>query len=208
MPNRYIFLDWAGDTGFKFGRGSTTHLVLAFATVPNYQDFRQAMQMLRIRRQIARSYEYHYAHIAHAERSAYFAALHHTEFHSWVLVVDKRRLPARLRRYNQYDLLAEFTYGLARRIPAEVFRDAILIVDTEPAKRKLVQAVRTAVSRALSERRAGRGIRKARGRPAHQEDGLQLADMIAGAVVSDVVKGHPAYLQRVKGQVIVWHYAI
>lgn len=206
MSLSYFFLDWSGGPGFKFSRGSTHHLVFAFATIPDYTWFRREVADLRARRGLPKDYEYHYAHISKTERDAYYAALRGIDFQAWVLVVDKRTLSARYRRYNQYNLFNEFVTDLARRIPWEATPGIFLLVDAHATTTRLVQTIRVAVSGALKTRGAQQRIKKARGRPAHQEDGLQLADMLAGAVVKGRIGNGVDYLIGLEDKVMVWWY--
>jgi len=202
----YLFLDWAGDSGFKFDRGSTHHLVFAFAAVPDYTGFRRTIADLRVCRGLPRDYEYHYAHIPKVERAAYFATLHSIDFQAWVLVVDKRDLSVRFRRRSQYILFREFVTDLARRIPLEATRGISLLIDAHATTTRLTQTIRVAVSSALKTRGAQQRVKKARGRPAHREDGLQLADMVAGAVVESKVRDEVDYLIGLEDKIKIWWY--
>jgi len=53
---------------------------------------------------------------------------------------------------------------------------------------------------------ARRGPRKVRGKPAHTEDGLQLADMIAGAV-AEREEGGRDYLMGLEECIEIIHYS-
>lgn len=207
MPSKCLFLDWAGDLGFEFGRGSTSHLVMVFAMTTNYATFRQTMADLRARRGLHKVYEHHYAHIPKAEREAYFTALRAASFQAWALVVDKRQLSEGPKRMNQYDLFGKLVADLARRLPVEALQEAILLVDAHTTTTQLTRTIRVAISNALRGRGTQRRVKKVRGRPAHLEDGLQLADMVAGAVVGSKVEGTVDHLAGLEEKITVWRYA-
>ena len=120
---------------------------------------------------------------------AFFDALHEASFQAWVLIVDKRKLSGRFKRRNQYDLFGEFVATLADQLPAEAAENALVVIDAHTTTTKLTRRIRVAISRALRAREIEPGIKKVRGRPAHREDGLQLADMLAGAVVESKARG-------------------
>jgi len=189
LPLRHLFIDWSGDLGFKFGRGSTTHLVIAVVSIADYGGFRKLMADLRAERGLHKAYEFHHAHIPKAERAAFFYALRGAGFKAWVLAVDKRRLPENFERRNQYDLLGEFIAVLADQLPAEAVENALVVIDAHTTTTELTRSIRVAISGALRARQIQPGIKKVRGRPAHREDGLQLADMVAGAIVESKVRG-------------------
>ncbi|RMD66275.1 DUF3800 domain-containing protein [Candidatus Parcubacteria bacterium] len=206
MPPKHLFVDWSGDLGFKFGRGSTTHLVIAVVRVADYTAFRKAIAALRAERGLHKGYEFHYAHIPEAERAAFFAALREASFEAWVLVVDKRELSAGFRRRNQYDLFSEFVVALVDHLPEEAVENGRVVVDTHSTTMRLTRTIRVAMSRALRTREIQPGIKRVRGRPAHREDGLQLADMLAGAVVEARVKGGEDYLVGLEDQIYVLEF--
>jgi len=122
------------------------------------------------------------------------------------LVVDKRDLSVKFRRRNQYDLFHEFVTDLARRIPLEATQGISLLIDAHATTTRLTQTIRVAVSGALKTRGTQQRIKKARGRPAHREDGLQLADMVAGAVVEGKVENEVDYLRGLDDKIKVWWY--
>ncbi|MBM3149020.1 MAG: DUF3800 domain-containing protein [Chloroflexi bacterium] len=102
MPLRHLFIDWSGDLGFRFGRGSMTHLVIAVVSIADYGGFQKLIADLRAERGLHKAYEFHHTHIPKTERAAFFDALRGASFGAWVLVVDKQRLPESFQRRNQY----------------------------------------------------------------------------------------------------------
>lgn len=152
MPIRHLFIDWSGDLGFKFGRGSTTHLVIVVVSIADYGGFRKFMADLRTERGLYKAYEFHHAHIPKTERAAFFDALPRAGFKAWVLVVDKRRLPENFKRRDQYDLLGEFIAVLADQLPAEAVENALVLIDAHTTTTELTRSIRVAISRALRAR--------------------------------------------------------
>ena len=87
------------------------------------------------------------------------------------------------------------------RIEPDLIEKALLLVDGRRGDVALARSIRMAVSRAVE---SGRKI-KVKTRPARDEDGLQIADMIAGTVVNRL-QGKRHYLDRVGDRVSIWHY--
>lgn len=201
MPLRHLFIDWSGDLGFKFGRGSTTHLVIAVVSIADYGRFRKLIADLRGERGLHKAYEFHYTHIPKTERAAFFNALRGASFKAWVLMVDKRMLPQSFKQRNQYDLLGEFIAVLADQLPATAVENALVVIDAHSTTTELTRSIRVAISGALRARQRQPRIKKLCGRPAHREDGLQLADMVAGAVVESKVRGGADYLAGLEDKI-------
>jgi hypothetical protein len=81
----------------------------------------------------------------------------------------------------------------------------LLLVDAQRSDMVLVRGIRVAVSHALEEAEVAYGLRKVKARPAKEEDGIQIADMIAGAIV-DRLRGKRDYLAELEKHLRVWHY--
>ena len=99
-----------------------------------------------------------------------------------MLLVDKRELPAAFTRLREPVFYGAFLKHLLTRVPLSVVGVKRLLIDGEKKEETLVRAMRLAMSTTLR----ARGIERTpilRAEPAHQWDGLQVADMLAGAVV-------------------------
>ena len=203
---KYAFMDWSGDVGFKFDEGSSEYLVFALVSVTDYPALRQALCDLREARGLPRNYEFHYTHVSRGTRRAFFAAVRQVPFEAVVLVVPKREIPRSLARRNRYARYEHFVAELAAWASVASFKDAIVYVDARSTRNEIVRAVRRGISAACRARGAQRGPRKVRGKPAHAEDGLQLADMIASAV-AEREEGGQGYLRGLKERIGVIRYS-
>jgi hypothetical protein len=175
-------------------------LVIAIVSVADYAAFRKLVADLRVRRGLHKTYEFHYSHIPEVERTAFLEALREASFQAWLLVVDKRRLSENFKRRNQYDLLGKFVAVLADRLPADMAAGATMVIDAHSPASRLTRAIRVAISDTLRTSAIQPGIRRVRARPAHCEDGLQLADMLAGAVVESRIRGK---MSRLTGRIMI-----
>ena len=112
---------------------------------------------------------------------AFFAALLNLPWDGAVLLVDKRELPVEFEKMREPLFYGHFVGHLVARAPTPVLHVKRLLVDESRKQSEITRAMRSAMSPVLR----ARGIRrtpKVRGEPAHQWDGLQVADMLAGAV--------------------------
>ena len=202
---RYLFLDWSGDVGFKFGRGSSEYLVPALVFISDYNRIRVNLQNLRRRLGLPLHFEFHYNQTHPRLRAAFFSELATLPFQAGVLVIHKPSLPFTVTRMREQERLGFFVADLTLRIESDWFEKSLLVVDGQRKDTALTQGLRTAIGQALE--RAGRPHRlhRVRARPARSEDGLQIADMIAGTVVSRL-RGRKNYLDQIKDRVSVWYY--
>lgn len=177
----YGFLDWSGDSGFKFALGSSSHLSLCFVSSHDYGNLRRGLLSLREQLGLPRVFEFHFARVSSTIRAAFFATLPHLSWDGAVLLVDKRELPAEFEKLREPLFYGHFLGHLLARAPLSVLQVKRLLVDESHKQTEIIRAMRAAMSPVLR----ARGIRrtpKVRGEPAYQWDGLQVADMLAGAV--------------------------
>lgn len=189
----YGFLDWSGDSGFKFALGSSFHLSLCFVSSHDYGNLRRGLLSLREQLGLTQNFEFHFARVSNTVRAAFFAALPLLAWDGAVLLVDKRELPAEFEKLREPLFYGHFLGHLLARAPLSVLQVKRLLVDESHKQSEITRAMRAAMSPVLR----ARGIRRApqiRGEPARQWDGLQVADMLAGAVTQKEV-GSQNYLR-------------
>lgn len=174
--------------------------------IPDYSILRQALASLRRDRRLPKDYEFHYVKAAKKVRQAFFRTLERLDFTVDVLIVGKEALPREYERKNQYALYREFIGDLAMKMPGETLEDAILLVDAQATTDLLTQTLRVAISQALRSKGVRQGLKKVRGRKSEKEDGLQLADMVAGAIAEGEVKGGTDYLAKLQGKIRVYEF--
>ena len=204
MP-KYLFLDWSGDVGFKFGRGSSEYLVPTLVSVDNYGQVREGLRRLRKNLGLPPHFEFHYNQTHPRFRAAFFAELSAMPFQAGVLIVHKPSLPFAVTKMREQERLGIFVANLILRVEPDLIEKSLLLVDGQRKDTALAQGIRVAIARALERSGRPRRLRKVKTRPARSEDGLQIADMIAGTVVSRL-QGRHHYLDWVGDRVSIWRY--
>lgn len=204
MP-KYLFLDWSGDVGFKFGRGSSEYLVLALVFSTDYGRVRKALASLRKELGLSPLFEFHYRQTPPELRDAFFDVLTGLPFSSEILVVHKPSLPLSFVRMKEVEIYGHFVSDLVLRTDQTIIEQALLLVDAQRSDMVLVRGVRVAISHALEETELAYGLRRVKARPAREEDGIQIADMLTGAMVDRLRRGRD-YLAELEEHLRVWHY--
>ena len=97
--------------------------------------------------------------------------------------------------------VAEAVVGAER----EQVEKAVMIFDGPRRETKTIRGIRVAISRLLRACELEYRLKKVTARPAAEEDGLQVADMIAGMALDEVTGGTPGYLEQLKEKLEVVH---
>lgn len=178
---RHGFLDWSGNLGFDFDKeGTSRYIIFVLVATDNQTAIRGAVQDFRNKRSTKQSYRFHYTKERPQHRKAFFARLNGKDiagsFIMGGLVIDKRQLAHNFRRVREPDFLAFFIAECVQPWAKEL--DGMrLLIDGKP---KQDSQIRNAVRVELSHR--GHRLNDVKMRPSRLEDGLQLADMLAGAL--------------------------
>lgn len=124
-------------------------------------------------------FEIKYYRMKPRQKDIFFAAAQSLPFKARVVYLDKERVPGDFAKLNGQDLTIELITRLVLRVPELDLANDMLIADG--ATKAFRQALRARLS--LEYRMAGRvrPFSAIQGASSRSEDGLQLADMIAGA---------------------------
>jgi len=229
----YGFVDWSGDTGFKFTLGSSPYLALSLVSSADYAKLRQGLIKLRGQLKLPRTFEFHFAHNSKMVRTAFFAVLPHLPWDSaqnpcgvlhftrnseggvlgfskklflssTVLIVDKRRLSVDFAKMREPTLYGFFLGQLLARAPLRLIKVKRLLIDDEAKRSPLVCGMRIAASSIL----LARGVKrtpKMRGEPAHRWDGLQVSGY-AGRGVNETSAWRYELSMGLETRLRVYHY--
>ncbi len=90
-----VFFDESGDTGWKFGCGSSelfTVTMVVFEEREEAQDCDDRITLLRRELGKTADYEFHFVHVSDASKRAFFEAVSHYNFFFFSFVIAKREL--------------------------------------------------------------------------------------------------------------------
>jgi hypothetical protein len=112
-------------------------------------------------------------------RNQVFPTLARANFEAWALIVDKTRLPKIFDNTDSITMYTHFITELLDIIPAELQKDATLILDEFGSTPDL----RTELRRAMIKRHMPRLFKRVIIRPSNRESLIQIADLVAGAIM-------------------------
>ncbi|MFZ5819789.1 MAG: DUF3800 domain-containing protein [Chloroflexota bacterium] len=172
-----IYVDWSGDPGFRFRRGSSELLIIATVMT----DDEITVAPLRDRLSMPTDFEFHFSKVDHRIRQE-FCSYISAEIEipgAVVLNVNKQLLPKESRLKTSEQIIADFVALCVKSLPAHLLQNAILIYDGKKEQKSFRNTLRKALSDAL---KPDIYLGEVKAVPASQNDGLQIADMLAGLI--------------------------
>ncbi len=200
---RQAFLDWSGDLGFKFERSSSRHLVFVLIVCDDYTRLREGVRQFRRQRHVSDDFELHYNQSSEKLRRAFFEWLveHLPLIAVAALTVNKPHLPEDFRRAGETSNLCEFVAQLVSPV-SQPLKGAYLLIDGE---RKHLVELRRRIRKTLSD--VGYHLYGVQMRDSRLEDGIQIADMIAGALM-DQLEDKSRLFDLIRGEVEVQEFVM
>lgn len=186
----HVYLDDSGDGGFKFGSGSSSHLVMAACVFHSPEDLSAAVQMIEdcaSRNRLSR--EFKYSRTADRFKDCFFSCVAPATFSVRAIIIDKsiiyseklRSSPSALKSYAIRQLLTR-NYGQ--------LRDAKIFIDGQDTKAFGMED--SAYLMRMVNREQPGTISQVRHVDSNASRPIQLADMIAGAINCSVRTHRPS----------------
>lgn len=185
--------DESGDVSFAFGKGASTHFVITILAA-DANHIQTTLDDLRVRSKLPSSYEFSFHRLtASALRRRVFTTLAEAEFDAWAVVVDKAKLADSFRVMRPLEFYLYFVTETIQMIPAEKRDGATLLLDEFGSPKQLPVELR----RVLKARSIPRHFRQIVARRSHSEPLIQVADLLAGALLRHVVQGESESYQTI-----------
>ncbi len=175
-----VFVDESGDTGFRFGAGSSEFFTV---TLVLFQDRNAALAcqnaIASLRRASKRTREYRFASCNHRTRIRFLEAVRGHAFEYASIVMNKRQLYGQGFRYKEpfIKIAMKYVFGNV----ADRLRSAKVVVDSN-GDRDFRRTLQTYLKREIRPDGKNSPIQKVESKPSDRDDLIQLADMTCGAV--------------------------
>lgn len=197
----YIYLDESGDTGCKFGEGSSRYFTVALLLVDDPIPLHQAIHDFRLHLKEPEDHEFKFMRTHHAGRVGFFRAIHRYPYRVRALVVEKQRLnpPVRKNKDTFYEYLVQMILASSR----ESISNAKLVID-ESFKGKTKKAHLTVYLRRALNTDVSGGIKRitdVRYHESHRDNLLQAADMIVGSIAWKYERGDAQYRHIIRKKI-------
>lgn len=188
--------DESGDVSFSFERGASRYFVFAIIATVNPDALRQRLAELRQQANLPAHYEFSFNSLSSAPlRRRVFSALAEADFHGWAVVVDKTNLSDSFKVMSGLEFYLYFVTELLQVVPDHERIGATLILDEygSPAR------VRSELRRIMAIRAIPRQFRRIQIKRSKSEPRIQVADLVAGAVLRRDSKGDASAYDYIAG---------
>jgi len=208
-PTVYAFMDESGDAGGNVRKGASSHFVLAMVETTAPENLRVELCRLRVALNLPATFEFRYHDTRKvAVRAAFFVLLRSLDVRVRAAVVDKTRLPADF-SFKRQGIYSFVVGQLVMRASLDELADAILIVDGKGGAptANLMRGLRTHLSQLCRDYQRVRPFQKIVARNSSAEEGLQFADMVAGALREKFIHGDSRYAEYIEAKLAdLWVY--
>ena len=176
---QYFFVDESGDPGLEAEAGSSSHFVLTMVQLPNRThldplvDVRKALGL-------SPSFEFKYHKTASTPKDRFFRDVLSIPFRVRAVVLNKAQLRLNWQNLLPQELVTELIIQLTLRASELDIANEVLVIDgATPA---FCRSLRVQFTERCKQQKRIRPFKRIIGANSRNEDGLQLADMIAGAI--------------------------
>ena len=196
---QYHHLDDSGDPGLNVAAGSSSHFVLAMVQLPQRAPLPE-LAAVRKALHLAPTYEFKYYKTTPLQKEVFFKFVQAVHFRVRAVAVDKSAARPQFIGATGQDFTIEFILRLTLRASDLDIADDVLVIDG--ATLTLLRALRVRLSQECRQSGRVRPFKKIVNGDSRREDGLQLADMIAGVIRHYVVGEGEVYYRTFASKVL------
>lgn len=183
--------DEAGNASLNFARGASRYFVIAVVATQDADGLRFVLEDVRERENLSQGFEFHFNSLTSEKlRKNTLLALKNANFMAWAIVVDKTIMPKPLRALTGLEFYLFMVAELISLIPANIRAKGTLILDEVGiAETTLVKLRRMFKANGIQH-----GFSRIFFRRSRSEDLIQIADLVAGAILRrDAKKDYEAF---------------
>lgn len=200
----FAFGDEAGETGLKFGAGSSICFVPTLVLTDEPDELRAYVRDFRRSLGLTEPGELVFHRTPDRNRLAFLRGLDSLDLAAHALVVDKRALLPELRGMNKLTFYTTFFTALILRVMPEL--DQATVTLDEFGKAATLIALRQQLKRAYGGYIRPH-VKRLAARDSRSEPALQVADMVAGAIFRRVAKGDDRFYEVIQPGVTLWEWS-
>ncbi len=182
-----IFVDESGDTGFKFGKGSSRYFTVAAVRFWNHEAAIECDQAIgALRDKLGHKGEFHFQSLNHAFRVALLNEVCNFEFDYSAFILNKKELWSSRWRDTTYfyTRVARWVIENILSFPGSL-RDAIITFDRRGEARFRGALERSILDR-MAQYKGATCVKKIKSARSDSNNLIQLADVVCGAVARSV----------------------
>jgi hypothetical protein len=169
-----VFIDESGDTGFKLEKGSSRYFVITMVLFEEHEEAVVCDKRIELlKRELRVKEEFKFSQLNIEKRTGFFEAMIPYSFFYFAVIIDKDTHQQFKQRENFYKYSCSLVFENAK----PYLKNAIIVIDGNGSKDFRLRL------QDYLKRKVGSGvIKKIKIQDSKQNNLLQLADMVAGAV--------------------------
>jgi hypothetical protein len=176
---QYFFVDESGDPGLEGQASSSSHFVISMVQLPERMPL-YPLAHVRKALGLSSTFEFKYHKTATAPKDLFFHDVLSIPFRVRAVVVNKIQLPLSWRYSSPQELATELIIQMTFRASELEIANEVLIIDgATPA---FCRHLRVRFTERCKQEKRIRPFKNIIGANSRNEDGLQMADMTAGAI--------------------------
>ncbi|MEN9563238.1 MAG: hypothetical protein RIR73_1482 [Chloroflexota bacterium] len=176
---QYFFIDESGDAGLDGQASSSSHFVMAMAQLPERTPIEPLVE-LRKALNVSSTFEFKYHNTKPSQKDRFFQEVLGIPFRVRAVIFDKAMAGSSYNSLSPYELTIELIVGVTMRASELDISNEVLVIDgATPA---FCRDLRIEFTKRTKLENRIRPFKNIIGADSKHEDGLQLADMIAGAL--------------------------
>jgi hypothetical protein len=194
-----------GRRGSNSTWGATRYFIVNLVLVNDPQPLREYVDRMRSRLGLAPMEEFSFNKSSNRHRHAFLSGLSDLDFVSRAIVVDKTLLPDDFRHMRSVEFYAFFVAQLLNHLPAGELDRTILHLDCFGAPKTALRCIRQQLAHLQPKDRRGL-LKRIAFKQSHRENGIQVADMIAGAIFRWREKHDVRFATHIWDKIWLWEY--
>ena len=196
---QYFFIDESGDAGLEGHASSSSHFVITMVQLPERASL-QPLVNLRKALRLPAGFEFKYHTTTPYQKDHFFKDILTIPFHARAAVIDKAAVGWMFKGFTPQKLTMELIVRLTLRSSALDISNDVLIIDG--ATRGFCRDLRIQFSEEYKRARRTRPFKNIIGANSKHEDGLQLADMVAGAIRLHILELSSKYFYMISPRIV------
>ncbi len=201
---QYFFVDESGDAGLAGQIGSSSHFVVVMVQLPERTKVNPLVE-LRDSLNLSPHFEFKFHQSKPWQKERFFNELLNFPFRIRAAIVDKSQADFHPQEISPRQLIIDLIVGLTMRADELDVSNDILIVDG--ATPTFCRDLRVSFTEQCRQKKRIRPFKNIVGANSKIEDGLQIADMVAGAIRLHSIGALDGYFHTLLPKIVdLWHF--
>ncbi len=193
----YVAIDEAGDSGFKFRRGSTRYCVICLVVIDDILKVENSIKKVKRKLNLDNFYEFHFSKCKNNFRKVFFDCLINLRTHLRIrcIIIDKHKIFSEyLRKQNFYDYFTK----LILQYDNGILEEAILYIDNSRNKTEKFSFNKYINQQINLKGKTTKKIKRIGHYNSRNISSVQIADMCAGAILRKYSKTDLTFYEKIK----------